>query len=413
MSKVNKRSSGSICLRSLVLLFCLGSAEPAWSARIAPSRLLPTAELAALARQQGLPALSVIEQSGLGIFGLGEPDQGLVQAGSQSLLLPGGPASGSFAAGFAVALVAAVADTAIEKHNQQSELSRVGRILRGLNLGTVPVDPREDFHRAVAAALLSSGWVDGTPERRDSPGKRDDVTAERCVPREHCLLVWLRWGFSPQLEQLEVQALVSLWSRDLPKQSTRRSHRRQPGAPPRMRKAVANYQNQLFYRSEALLYPWGDAAFDQPLMAAWGQRQRRWIDAQSHHSDKWRSRQHRRVDELLALPMRSGSDPELDAIRRAIDWGRDDAARLRGVLSEASRELQRMLALDLSAAGQAAKNAGRFAERDRGDVYKVVSDGDRQLRYLNDGSLVSAPADTIPARLWPRLVTDASEQERE
>ncbi|HRQ63594.1 MAG TPA: hypothetical protein PKZ76_01795 [Xanthomonadaceae bacterium] len=228
-----------------------------------------------------------------------------------------------------------------------------------------------------------------------------------CPQRDHCLWVDTRWGLSWDGRHVETQTTVAVWSPQL-----RRAGERADRHP--------DFSNLLVYLSDPLDLP--DVPSDedrevlrQSAMQAYEYHGIPALVEQTRSGGKVAASAARReVIPLLETHrkrMRQAGaarwTPDTQAFRRAQLWGADNGARLTAALDEARAETDRMLRIELSEAGQAAKTRMRFPHRERHRVASVMAEGERRIVYLNSGTLVSLPDGVDFTQVWPLHYSEA------
>jgi hypothetical protein len=363
----------------------------------------------ALERMNGLGHLHAVvslEQPAAGVFFVhprDPEDHGYrFYMATQPSITGGTFAGGAASVGFTLLLDAAASHGELLRMQRESQA-------RLLALGT-----RDDFDamhaiwRDIAArAVAESEWVTGEVVIAREVDREARREGGPCPQRDHCLWVDTRWGLSWDGLHVETQTTVAVWSPHLRKAGAR------AGRDP-------DFSNLLVYLSDPLELSEVPSDEDREALrrAAMQAYEFYGIPAlveQTRSGGKVEANAARRtVIPLLETHRkrmrRAGAarwTPDSQAFRRAQIWGADDGARLVAALDEARAETDRMLRIELSRAGQAAKTRLRHRNRERYQVASVMADGGRRIVYLNHGTLVSLPDGVEFTQVWPLHYSEA------
>jgi hypothetical protein len=335
-------------------------------------------------------AVMLTSQRGISILGRGLGNTAGVSAATSATISNSGLVAGTFAGGFAAGAVGSLVASAVEdaRHKRFADLAR--HILAALGDDERWPAMQQRWQNQVIVAMETSGLEVGEVAHWYPGVDEENVPNLRCGRTESCVMVATMWGLTDDARRIEAQTRVMLWSAKL--RDPRRTSVRGP-----------DFANVLRYRSAAL------PAIERDKTDA----DKQWLtgvaeilnasmpigeliaqansgsDGASIQARKdvmqMRTIQRRRVKEANA---RKWNDRTLAAVT-ARQWTAHNSALLEATLEEALTETVRMLQIELSVEGQAAKTRGRFATRDAQKIATVLEDGERMIGYLYDGTLMS------------------------
>lgn len=379
-------------------LLCL----PAHAARMDKDRALSPEQAQGL---QGLHAVLTLPQTAEGMFFRlpNEANLGYALSMSNQPSLSGGTfAGGAVTAGMVILLDAAV--TQGETRRMQREAR--SRLL-ALGAGADFAELQREWLDGIAATVAESSWVVATSTAQTTPeGAARNM--HPCSGRDDCLWVDTRWGFSWDGRRLETQTRVSIWSPSLRRAGAK------PGRQP-------DFGNLLVYLSDPVQLAESPTEADrvalrQAARQAYAFHGLPALIAQSRSPRPSEASRARR-EAVPLMEMHRKRMKEAEAARwsddarafRAIQlWGASGAERLHSALRQAREETLRMLQIELSAAGQSGKSGDSFKLREWNLPKRTMHvDGGRSIAYVNDGTLVSAPAGERLSPVWTQHYSEA------
>jgi hypothetical protein len=402
--KLRRRRVPSLGVLALSLAL-LALAAPVHAQKIDKRRAEMLDRIASLEQLQAVVSL---EQATAGVFwpdprGSQDPSYTFSMA-TQPSITGGSFAAGAVGAGLGFLMEGALVKSGILILERESQVRLLALNARG------SFDAMHAAWRAtVVRAVADSDWVTGDVVEADVVDRESSSAGGPCPERDHCLWVDTRWGLSWDGRHLETQTTVSVWSPHLRKRGA--SADRNP-----------DFSNLLVYLSDPVNLPERPGEDDREAlrrlaMEAYAFNGIAALVEQAKSSGKVEAGAARRkaipMLETHRRRMRAAGaarwNRDTEAYRRAQIWGANDGMRLAATLDEALGEVEKMLGIELSASGQAAKTRLRFPYPDRFKEASVVVPGERRIVYLNDRTLVSLPAGVEFTQVWPLHYSEAIE----
>jgi hypothetical protein len=380
-SRLRRRAQLSIALLAMAM-----TCSDAGAVRIDKERILNTEAVAAM---PDLRAVTFMPQEGMGMLGRVEHEIANVAVLARAVFEGVGLAS-TVAGG----VVGGVAGVMLAQGVREKRLRDLG--LKGRSFLFMLEDFDEwrslqiEWQRSIAEILRESGLTSGQVEIVDPTVDDYNPHSANCELHKPCLVVTTLWGISDDGRRIETQTVISLWT-------TRRTGSRQQAI------SRSVYANLLVYRSAPV--PEIDRrknSDDRAWLLELAEKERLALDLSpsinlANAREDPQSRPARmavlRYEQdhqfrLHRAKTRNWQGDDL-VLATARQWLDGDGALLRATLSEAMEETLEMLRIELSPRGQTAKQHGKFRWRDTQSVASVVRDGEREIVYLNDGTLVS------------------------